>query len=208
MLRRNFSGLAPETNYHPWTSLFLHSLRACCKYFLRSMRIILSISAHNSVIDVVVTGAAVEARGHAPTPECLQDWAQFADNLASQPFAGMLYGFPVAQTLEQHVADRTAAAEKRATQLRSLTVDLKRAKHRERRRIAEVLHNHIQQMLYGVRLQHCDSVILRASPGRRVVWTSCASERRVAELQSGRRADLREEDLKLTRVTTWNRSSM
>jgi len=44
------------------------------------------------VIDVVVTGAAVEARGHAPTPECLQDWAQFADNLASQPFAGMLYG--------------------------------------------------------------------------------------------------------------------
>ena len=57
------------------------------------------------------------------------------------------------ETLEQRVAERTAAAERRAVQLRALTADLTQVEQRERRRLADVLHDHLQQLLYGARLQ-------------------------------------------------------
>ncbi len=56
------------------------------------------------------------------------------------------------ETLEQRVAERTAVAERRASQLRALASELTQAEHRERRRLAQLLHDHLQQMLVAGRM--------------------------------------------------------
>jgi len=55
------------------------------------------------------------------------------------------------ESLEQRVAERTAVAEQRARQLRTLTMELTRTEHRERRRLAEILHDHLQQLLVAAK---------------------------------------------------------
>ncbi len=57
------------------------------------------------------------------------------------------------ETLEQRVAERTAMAEHRAHQLRVLTSELSQAEQRERRRLAQVLHDHLQQLLVAAQLR-------------------------------------------------------
>ena len=54
-------------------------------------------------------------------------------------------------TLEQRVAERTADAERRAGQLRALAAQLTRAEQKERQRLAEILHDHLQQLLVGTK---------------------------------------------------------
>ena len=56
------------------------------------------------------------------------------------------------ETLEQRVAERTAVATRRAAQLQVLASELTRTEHRERRRLAQILHDHLQQLLYAARL--------------------------------------------------------
>ncbi len=56
-------------------------------------------------------------------------------------------------TLEQRVARGVAHAEQRATQLRHLASQLTHAEQRERRRMAQLLHDHLQQYLVGARLK-------------------------------------------------------
>lgn len=51
------------------------------------------------------------------------------------------------ETLEQRVAERTAEAERRSGQLRTLASELTLAEQRERRRIATELHDHLAQLL-------------------------------------------------------------
>jgi PAS domain S-box-containing protein len=57
------------------------------------------------------------------------------------------------ETLERRVAERTAVAERRARQLQALAVELSGAEERERRRLARILHDHLQQLLVAVRFQ-------------------------------------------------------
>jgi signal transduction histidine kinase len=56
------------------------------------------------------------------------------------------------ETLEQRVAERTAVATRRAAQLQMLASELTRTEQRERRRLAQVLHDDLQQNLYAARL--------------------------------------------------------
>jgi DNA-binding NarL/FixJ family response regulator len=50
-------------------------------------------------------------------------------------------------TLESRVAQRTAELEHRTRQLQRLTLELSRAEDRERKRLAEILHDDLQQIL-------------------------------------------------------------
>ena len=57
------------------------------------------------------------------------------------------------QTLEQRVAERTAEAVEQAQKLRLLSAELSLAEEAERRRIAEMLHEDLQQLLVAARMQ-------------------------------------------------------
>jgi PAS domain S-box-containing protein len=63
-------------------------------------------------------------------------------------------------TLEQRVAERTAVARRQAEELRTLAFELANTEQRERRRLAQVLHDHLQQLLVAAKmntsqLQNC-----------------------------------------------------
>ncbi len=57
------------------------------------------------------------------------------------------------QTLEQRVSERTELAEGRARQLHALAMELIEAEERERRRLADLLHDDLQQSLAAARMQ-------------------------------------------------------
>ena len=57
------------------------------------------------------------------------------------------------QTLEQRVGERTAKAVEQAKKLRLLSAQLSLAEEAERRRIAEMLHEDLQQLLVAARMQ-------------------------------------------------------
>lgn len=57
------------------------------------------------------------------------------------------------ETLEQRVTERTAEAERRSAQLRAMALQLSQAEQKERRRLAQILHDDLQQMLVAVRLR-------------------------------------------------------
>ena len=56
-------------------------------------------------------------------------------------------------TLERRVEERTAEAHLLAMQLRALASELAQAEQRERKRLAAILHDHIQQLLVAARMQ-------------------------------------------------------
>jgi signal transduction histidine kinase len=57
------------------------------------------------------------------------------------------------ETLEARVAMRTAVAEQRARDLRRMAAELSQAEHRERTRLARLLHDELQQLLLGAQLR-------------------------------------------------------
>jgi PAS domain S-box-containing protein len=57
------------------------------------------------------------------------------------------------ETLEERVAQRTHLAESRLKQLQSLTIELIEAEDRERHRIAELLHDDLQQILAAAKMK-------------------------------------------------------
>ena len=57
------------------------------------------------------------------------------------------------QSLQERVAERTAELVQRAEQLRALATELTLVEQRERRRLAEVLHDHLQQLLMAARIK-------------------------------------------------------
>lgn len=65
--------------------------------------------------------------------------------------------------LEQRVTERTAEVEEGANRLRLLVAELTVAEARERRRLAELLHDHLQQLLVAAKMQ---VGMLRQRPGQ------------------------------------------
>jgi len=61
-------------------------------------------------------------------------------------------------TLEQRVAERTAEVERRALQLQRLALEMSDVEDRERRRIAMILHDDLQQRLASLRFKIWDIV--------------------------------------------------
>jgi len=57
------------------------------------------------------------------------------------------------RTLEQRVAERTAEAEQGAEELRALAGELARTEQRERQRLAQWLHDDLQQLLVATKMQ-------------------------------------------------------
>ncbi|MFO7957786.1 MAG: MASE3 domain-containing protein [Candidatus Brocadiia bacterium] len=57
------------------------------------------------------------------------------------------------ESLEQRVAERTAEVRQQAEQLQALASRLSRAEQRERKRLADILHDHIQQLIVAARMQ-------------------------------------------------------
>lgn len=56
-------------------------------------------------------------------------------------------------TLEKRVRDRTAEAVARSEQLRALALDLAETESRERKRLAQILHDHFQQLVSAAKLK-------------------------------------------------------
>ncbi|HEX8342912.1 MAG TPA: response regulator, partial [Tepidisphaeraceae bacterium] len=56
-------------------------------------------------------------------------------------------------TLEQRVRERSAEAQQRADQLRALTLELTDSESRERRRLAQILHDEFQQLVSAAKLK-------------------------------------------------------
>jgi signal transduction histidine kinase/ActR/RegA family two-component response regulator len=59
----------------------------------------------------------------------------------------------LAESLEQRVAQRTLALQERTSQLQTLASQLAHAEQRERRRLARLLHDDLQQLLVAARLK-------------------------------------------------------
>ncbi len=59
----------------------------------------------------------------------------------------------VNESLEARVRERTAALERRTQQLRALAVQLTHAEEQERRRLAELIHDQLQQLLAAGRIE-------------------------------------------------------
>jgi len=57
------------------------------------------------------------------------------------------------ETLERRVAERTAEVQDKSEQLRALASQLAQAEQQERKHLATILHDHIQQLLVAARLQ-------------------------------------------------------
>ncbi len=71
--------------------------------------------------------------------------------------------------LEDRVQERTAELEQRAAHLRALAGELTLSEQRERRRLAKVLHDHLQQLLVGAKFRitilsrHTDPIVQQAT---------------------------------------------
>ncbi len=75
------------------------------------------------------------------------------------------------QDLEQRVRERTHQLEEQSEQLRRLALELTEAEERERKRLAEILHDHLQQLLIAAKM--------------RLTWSRGAiTEKAVEEAQS------------------------
>jgi hypothetical protein len=107
------------------------------------------------------------------------------------------------QTLEQRVAKRTAEAIEQAQKLRLLSTELSLAEEAERRRIAEMLHEDLQQLLVAARMQLAALCITRCAAQREPIAREIAGVlERSFELTRSLSVELAP---KWVKETPWNR---
>ena len=101
----------------------------------------------------------------AGAPETLRDgrlfYASFASDVTERKRAEAAL-VALNATLDARVTERTQALAERTEQARALAGALTLAEQRERHRIAGVLHDHVQQLLYGVQIKL--QLLPRAAP--------------------------------------------
>jgi DNA-binding NarL/FixJ family response regulator len=112
---------------------------------------------------VIMTGAGDETTGAEAIRGGAQDYLIKGSADAKSVASAIRYAIERKQTeeklrelnlsLEQRVAERTAEVQRLADQLRALAADLSRTEQRERKRLAAILHDHIQQLLVAARMQ-------------------------------------------------------
>jgi PAS domain S-box-containing protein len=74
-------------------------------------------------------------------------------SIAMQRVLGMQALKDLNESLEQRVAERTAEVQQQAERLHVLAAELSQAEQRERKRLATILHDHIQQLLVAAQMQ-------------------------------------------------------
>lgn len=106
-------------------------------------------------------GTAVDAEVtfHADPGDVQGPTVLYARDLSRRRISGLQHQ-SVKEDLEKLVAERTAVAEERLMQLRAMAVKLTQVEHAERRRLARVLHDRVQQSLVAAKFA------LAVMPGR------------------------------------------
>ena len=101
-----------------------------------------------NTIPVLISASPFEIEGHQNL--CLTV-TSVADLLAARSESERLKEFNL--ELEQKVVERTALLESQARRLRLLALQLTDAEHRERKRLAELIHDHLQQLLVAAKMR-------------------------------------------------------
>lgn len=90
------------------------------------------------------------------------------------------------EMLERRVAERTAEAHARTQQLRELALSLADAEARERKRLAQLLHDHFQQLLSAAKLK--TGIVRRLTTDQKVIDGAAQVERLLEEAISASHA--------------------
>src|SRR6476659_1965763 len=90
------------------------------------------------------------------------------------------------ELLEQRVEERTAEAQQRANQLRDLALALANAEAHERKRLAQRLHDGLQQLLSAARLK--TAIVRRKHPNESAQEAMLQVERMLEEAIAESRA--------------------
>jgi len=153
-------GLLPDVNADNLATVYVaHKAGTQAAYPVEEMPILLGmkgLSAH--VDDLVVvrpdgTERLLEIFGSPVKDEQGRVWASlvsFADITERKRAQDLLESWNA--SLERSVAERTREVEKYASQLQALTGRLMRVEEDERKRISDVLHEDLQQMLVAARM--------------------------------------------------------
>lgn len=136
-----------------FASLFHHNDGPGVREFLENVRCgkahhECALTTPNGPIPVLLSACPFEIGGH--TNLCLTV-TNLGDLAAARRESRELKEFN--QELETKVAERTALLESQAQRLRMLAVQLTDAEQRERKRLAELIHDHLQQLLVAAKMR-------------------------------------------------------
>lgn len=123
------------------------------------------VNAGDAALDVYLTANPLPAEEEAALSLIVTDLTEQKQRERLVAHERQLLAFN--EALEQRVAERTAVVERQAAQLRRLAADLTDTEQRERRRLAQILHDHLQQMLAAARMRLSQLIRRAVDPQQR-----------------------------------------
>lgn len=105
-------------------------------------------AAHEELPSVMNPGHWVELHAY-PSEDGVEVY--FRDVTARKQAEQQLH--EMNEALERQVTERTAEAQQRAVQLHQLAIELTQAEQREQQRLAQILHDHLQQLLVAAKIK-------------------------------------------------------